>query len=60
MTDAELINWASKARREAAKVGSMHAYWDIIGDIEALVHGRQSLCTREQIETRVAEIRLSS
>lgn len=58
MTDAELLDWASKARSVAMKVGSMHAYWDIIGDIEAVVHGRQSICTREQIETMVAEIEL--
>jgi hypothetical protein len=37
-------------RKTASKVGSLHALWDVIFDIDALVQSRQTLVPREEIE----------
>ena len=38
-----LIELSGQMRKIAHKVGSLHAYWDIIFDIDAFVDGRPAI-----------------
>jgi hypothetical protein len=38
------------AREEAARYGSMHAYWDLIFDFEAIESGRPTLAQGTRME----------
>lgn len=53
MTNVELWDALRRARRIAAPVGSMHAYWDLIFDIEAILSGEKSSLPRAVIEDMV-------
>lgn len=49
MTDAErylLSRYLHELRRKAMRVGPLHAYWDVILDIEAVLAGERPLITQ--------------
>jgi hypothetical protein len=50
MTDDELRKAAIAMRKIAAPIGPMHAYWDVIFDIEAILKGEKSICSRADCE----------
>lgn len=54
MTDEEMLQAAKALRVVASSVGSMHAYWDIIFDAEAIVNGKQSMLPRAAVEKMLA------
>lgn len=49
MTNDELSAAAKAMRGVASKVGPLHAYWDVIFDIEATVQGRPSILSRDTL-----------
>ena len=55
MTDRELIEAINAARQKAAKVGSMHAMWDVIFDAEAILCGKPATLSRVQVEKKLSE-----
>jgi hypothetical protein len=59
MTDAELRAAAIEARKVAnALTGPMHAWWDLIFDIEAILKGEKSISSREKIEQAIKDYHL--
>jgi hypothetical protein len=61
MSDADLARIAERLRTTARSAGPMHAYWDLIADVEALLAGRPAILERPALEaalidTLVAEI----
>src|SRR5262249_46608957 len=55
MTDDELRDRIQKARQIASSVGTQHALWDVIGDAEAILDGRQSFMKRDEVERILRE-----
>jgi hypothetical protein len=59
ITEEELPNLIAKMREIAASVGPLHAWWDIIFDVEAFLAGRPTILKKsgaEYAEMCVAEI----
>lgn len=50
MTDDELRSYIKRARRVAARYGTLHPLWDTILDAEAILAGKQSLSPRHVVE----------
>jgi hypothetical protein len=50
MTDYELEEAVTILKQRARKKGPQHALWDVILDAEAILQGRWSVLTREQVE----------
>jgi len=53
LTDDDLRDACRIMRKKASRVGSAHAWWDLIYDCEALLRGEQTMMTREQIAVAV-------
>ena len=58
MTDDEFRECLRKARKIALLVGSMHAYWDVIFDAEAILAGQRSQFSRKVVEQMFREMAL--
>lgn len=55
MTDDELRERIKVWRVAAYEVGSMHGYWEVIFDAEAILKGEQSIMNRAQVEKALAK-----
>jgi len=56
MTDDEFRECLRKARKIALRVGSMHAYWDVIFDAEAILAGQPSQLPRRVVEQQFRDM----
>lgn len=56
----QLKEFRTRLRRIAQQVGSMHAYWDLIFDIEAVLEGKQGVISDPDELIRMAKDCLSN
>ena len=55
MTDDELRDAVVIMRQQAANVGTQHALWEVIFDVEALLKDERTLLSRESIINQVEQ-----
>lgn len=56
MTDEQLRDSILRARKIAEPVGTLHSYWDVILDAEAILAGRLSIVGRAGVEKMFLEM----
>lgn len=55
MTDAELRDYVRRARIMAGSQGSLHSWWEVIADAEAILAGKPAIVSRDVIERMLRE-----
>jgi hypothetical protein len=56
MTDLQLLAAIHTAKKIALPYGSLHPYWDIILDGQAILDGQRSILSRPEVEKMLTGI----